>query len=117
MIELRITVDGRLHETTVAPGESLMDLLRRLNEAGHTIIVITHSMWAAATYAHRVVLMSQGRVLADAPVRDVFGDPELLARASLRQPDICRLAKDVSGFTFVTPAEMASCLRRGGPTT
>jgi energy-coupling factor transport system ATP-binding protein len=94
--------------------KSMMDLLRRLNEAGHTIIVITHSMWGASTYAHRVVLMSGGRTLADAPVREVFGDAELLAQASLRQPDICALSRALCGFTFVTPAEMAACLRRDG---
>ncbi len=30
MIEIRFTVDGRDHETAVRPGESLMDVLRRL---------------------------------------------------------------------------------------
>lgn len=94
--------------------KSMMDLLRRLNEAGHTVIVITHSMWAASTYAHRVVLMSEGRVLADAAVREVFGDGELLGRASLRQTDICRLSSQLCGSAFVTPAEMARCVRRDG---
>ncbi|MFQ5808501.1 MAG: energy-coupling factor transporter ATPase [Armatimonadota bacterium] len=95
-----------------AQQRSMMKLLRRLNEGGHTIIVITHSMWAASTYAHRVVLMSEGGVLADAPVREVFGDAELLGRTSLRQPDICALSSHLCGFTFVTPAEMAGCLKQ-----
>ena len=30
MIEIRLTVDGLLHEGQIQPGESLMDLLRRL---------------------------------------------------------------------------------------
>ncbi len=97
-----------------AQQKSMMDLLRRLNDAGHTVIVITHSMWAAATYAHRVVLLSDGRVLADGSVRDIFGDAELLGQASLRQPHICKLASELYGFTFVTPQEMAGCVRAGG---
>jgi energy-coupling factor transport system ATP-binding protein len=90
---------------------SMMDLLRRLNEQGHTVIIITHSMWAAATYAHRVVILHEGRVLADGPTREVFADRAVLDRASLRQPDCIRLCLELFGEALLTPGEVAPCLQ------
>ena len=37
-----------------------MDLVKSLNEAGSTIIVVTHTMWVVAEYAHRAVV-DEGR--------------------------------------------------------
>ena len=92
----------------------MMDLLARLNAEGHTVLIITHSMWAAASYAHRVVLLDEGLVLADGPARELFGRPDLLAQASLRAPEIVPIGREFAGETFLTPDEMASCLREGG---
>ena len=39
-----------------------MDLVRRLNEAGSTIIAVTHTMWVVAEYAHRAAVMKEGRM-------------------------------------------------------
>ncbi|MFQ6134125.1 MAG: ABC transporter ATP-binding protein, partial [Armatimonadota bacterium] len=90
----------------------MMELLRRLNEQGHTIIVITHCMWAAARYAHRVVVLSDGKVVADASAREVFGDLDLLARNCLEAPDIVRLSGEHYGFAALTVEEMVGCLER-----
>ena len=38
----------------------LMEMLKRLNQKGHTVIIITHSMDVAAEYANRVVVLKEG---------------------------------------------------------
>ena len=47
-------------------GEDVMQILRELNEAGHTVILITHDGKIAAT-ARRVVQIQDGKILADTP--------------------------------------------------
>ena len=73
-------------ETTVA----ILALLKRINRAlGLTIVLITHEMNVARRIADRVLVMAQGRVVEEGPVRDVLVDPQaeetriLLRAASL----------------------------------
>jgi energy-coupling factor transport system ATP-binding protein len=94
-----------------AQQERMMGLLRQLNERGRTIIIITHSMWAAAGYAHRVVVMSRGRVIADGPAREVFDDHEALAQAALRPTATAELSQALFGVTFLSPGEFGEAVR------
>jgi len=43
---------------------SMMALIRRLNDQGCTVIIITHAMWVAARYAARCVVMRKGEYLS-----------------------------------------------------
>ncbi len=71
---------------------SMMEMLRRMNRNGHTVIIITHSMWAATEYADRTIVLKEGRVLSDGPTRAVFANEVLLEDASLRPPSLVRLS-------------------------
>ncbi len=72
----------------------VMTFLKRLwEEEGHTIIVITHEMSIVAAYARRTVVLNQGRVLLDGPTREVFAQPEVLAKPFVKPPPITRLAQ------------------------
>jgi energy-coupling factor transport system ATP-binding protein len=75
----------------------IMHLLRQWNEAGRTIIIITHDMNIVAEFAPRTVAMAQGRVLADGPTRQVLTNQELLAQAFIKAPQITRLAQSLNG--------------------
>jgi energy-coupling factor transport system ATP-binding protein len=75
----------------------MMDLVRRLNERGHTIVCVTHSMWVAAEYAHRVVVMKDGRVWMDGTAREVFAREGDLAAARLRPAQMVRVTNRLGG--------------------
>jgi len=87
----------------------MMELLRRLNDSGHTIIIVTHAMWVAAEYAHRAVLLSRGRVLLDAPMREAMARTDELAQAHLVAPQAVRLGAALGGVTL-SASELAGCL-------
>jgi energy-coupling factor transport system ATP-binding protein len=71
----------------------VMDFLTRLWKTdGHTIIIVTHEMPIVAAYAHRVVALYRGRILADGPTREVFARGDLLAQTYVRPPQVTRLA-------------------------
>lgn len=72
----------------------VMNFLQILwQQEGHTVIIITHEMPIVAQYAQRVVVLAQGQLLMDAPTREVFAEPELLAETFVKPPQITRLAQ------------------------
>ena len=52
---------GNLHS---AQGEEIMELFRRLNDSGTTIIQVTHSE-KNASYGHRIVQIKDGWVVSE----------------------------------------------------
>jgi len=87
-----------------------MEMLKRLNQLGHTIIVITHAMWIAEAYARRSILMKDGRILLDGPTSTVFSDETMLAAASLAPSDLVRLRNRL-GLAAMTLSDMVKELR------
>ncbi len=88
-----------------AEQRSMMDLVRLLNEAGSTIIIVTHTMWVVAEYAHRTVVVRDGGIVLSGTVREVFAKEDDLRDASLRPPHIVSLSNTL-GFTTLSVEEM-----------
>ena len=89
----------------------MMELVKNLNEAGHTIVMITHTMWVVAEYAHRVVLMREGRIVADGGVRELLADEAALAVAEVCPPQITRLGNRLGG-KVLSVEELLHCTKR-----
>ncbi|MGN7979168.1 dipeptide ABC transporter ATP-binding protein [Microbacterium sp. 22195] len=54
----------------------ILDLLRTArDEFGATIVLITHNMGVVADLADRVIVMYQGDIVEEAPVRELFANP------------------------------------------
>ncbi|WP_062521858.1 dipeptide ABC transporter ATP-binding protein [Demequina silvatica] len=55
----------------------ILDLLRRCrDEFGAAIVLITHNMGVVADLADRVAVMYQGKLVEQAPVRELFANPQ-----------------------------------------
>src|SRR5262249_27522580 len=55
----------------------ILDLLRELNRDSNTaIVMITHALGVVAGLCDRVLVMYGGRIVEEAPVRDIFYDPQ-----------------------------------------
>jgi energy-coupling factor transport system ATP-binding protein len=90
----------------------LMALLQRLNAAGHTLVIITHSMSLAAAFAHRVVVLNEGQVVLDRPTREAFADPEQVTALGLDVPRVVALGHAL-GVPFLAAEEVIASLREG----
>jgi energy-coupling factor transporter ATP-binding protein EcfA2 len=90
--------------------EDLLNLVAELHRLGHTIIMVTHSMWAAATYAQRLVVLDDGQVVLDGPTREVLAREDILARARLSPPAVVQLSRRL-GFLALTPEEFGARVR------
>ncbi|WP_324668423.1 energy-coupling factor transporter ATPase [Geochorda subterranea] len=70
----------------------LLRLLARLNREGMTVLLVTHDMDDLAEVARRVLVLSEGRLVADAPVRELFAQHRaLLQRHRLDVPATVRV--------------------------
>lgn len=68
-----------------------MSVLRSLRDycsRGKTAVMASHDMRAVATYADRVLVVGQGRLLADVTPWELFTDASLCKAAGLRVPTI-----------------------------
>jgi oligopeptide transport system ATP-binding protein len=55
----------------------ILDLMRDLKRGGRTaIVMITHAMGVVAGLCDRVLVMYGGRIVEEAPLRDIFYDPQ-----------------------------------------
>ena len=73
--------------------QALLGQLAELCRAGHTVLLITHDMRLVAERAEWVLVLHQGRMLAEGTPREILARPEMLGRVSLRPPPITRLAQ------------------------
>jgi len=93
---------------------ALMELVRQLNEKGHTCIVTTHNMNLVSLFARRVVVMRLGRLFLDGSTQDVFAQVEALHTAGIKPPEVYQLAHGLlPGIQWerpVTPADLAERL-------
>lgn len=97
-----------------AEQRSMVDLVRRLNEAGSTIIAVTHTMWVVAEYAHRAAVVRDGRIALSGTVREVFSREKELLDAALRVFYRTRCGTPFSGAERTwsppsTPARSSPC--------
>jgi energy-coupling factor transporter ATP-binding protein EcfA2 len=72
--------------------EDIFEIIRRLNEEGTTVLVITHKFDYAAAYTERAVILANGEIVYDGPMGPALTDEELLRANSLAQPQVTKLA-------------------------
>lgn len=71
---------------------TVMDTVRELAERGCAVVMVCHDMEVVSDFAERVLVMADGRVVGRGPTEEVFAQDDLLARASLRAPEVARLS-------------------------
>ncbi|HEX2925110.1 MAG TPA: energy-coupling factor transporter ATPase [Ruminiclostridium sp.] len=91
----------------------MMQMIKRLNANGHTIIMVTHTMWVVAEYAHKVAVMQDGKLVMYGRTRDVFHHEAELDKACLKIPHIVSFANRI-GKTLLSVDEMLACTIKAG---
>ena len=50
----------------------LLDYLRQLNQQGRTIVVVLHDLNQACRYSDHLIVLNQGKIVAEGPPKAVF---------------------------------------------
>ena len=84
--------------------EEILALIRHLHEeAGTTIVMVSHSMDDVASLAERVIVMNRGEVFMDGAPREVFSRGEELRGIGLDVPQAVQLAGKLRERGFAIP--------------
>jgi energy-coupling factor transport system ATP-binding protein len=71
--------------------EKLQQFIMQLNAQKKTVVVVTHDVEFVAECNPQVILMSQGKILAEGIAGEVLTNPKLAAQASIVPPQITQI--------------------------
>ena len=66
----------------------LMEILKRINDKGTTVILISSDPSRMSEYADRVIIMKDGRIAVDASAKNVFSEYYSLIHLGIPVPDV-----------------------------
>ncbi|MCG9781836.1 DUF3744 domain-containing protein [Vibrio brasiliensis] len=73
---------------------SMLNFIRQLNiQLGITVMIISHDMHLVLEYTDRSIVISDSQLIADAPMTEVFSQPQLLDTANLTTTSLYDLAQ------------------------
>jgi len=81
-----------------AQKERLRHFLMQLRTQGKTIVIVTHDVEFVAECKPRIVLMADGKIIANGPIKKVMTDKEAMARASVTPPEITKVFQQLSEY-------------------
>ncbi|TGE36215.1 ABC transporter ATP-binding protein [Desulfosporosinus fructosivorans] len=100
--------------------QTMMALIRKLHNAGTTIIMISHDMDLVAQYAKRIIVLKDGCITLDGNPQDVFSNEEILLDSAIVPPQLCRLSSRLKDVLFqktlIEPDEFYAFFKSGGKT-
>lgn len=98
---------------------AMMEFIKKRNQAGTTVIMVTHDMEIVQDFCSRVLVLAGGRLLSDGAMEQVMLEDTVLQKASLLPPQIASLGLMLGGefrgiFTIDAMAKaIASAKERG----
>ena len=82
--------------------EKLQQFILQLNAQKKTVIVVTHDVEFVAECNPRVILMSQGKILAEGIAKEILTNQKLVAQASIVSPQITQIFLELADLGLPT---------------
>jgi len=80
--------------------EILHQFIVQLQTQGKTIVIVTHDVEFVAECNPRVVLMKEGRIVADGEGKEILTNLDALARSSIVLPQVAQIFTQLSALGF-----------------
>lgn len=111
-----LVVDEPTTGQDFARAAAMMELAKKLNQKGTTVIIISHNMDLIATYCHRVLVFHDGKVIESGPPHEVFQRLDILSKTSLKPPQITSICRGLAEYgipkDFITVSEFFESLEQ-----
>jgi len=94
----------------IATRKNIMKTLELMKEVTETVIIATHDMQLVCEWAERIIVLSQGKIVADGSWEEVFSNEHAIRVSGIRPPEIFELAKqlDVKAASYSVADFVAS---------
>jgi len=71
--------------------EKLQQFIMQMQTQGKTVVIVTHDVEFVAECSPRVVLMSEGKIVAEGAGKEILTNPQILAESSIVLPQIAQI--------------------------
>lgn len=98
----------------IATKKEIMNLLKEMKDVTDTVMIATHDMQLVCEWAERVIVISEGQLIADGTVDEVFSNHVIMKQVGIRPPEIFECAKLIrQDATVYTIEDFIGCVKGG----
>jgi energy-coupling factor transport system ATP-binding protein len=87
-----LILDEATSELDPIGAEEVHDLAYSLRKQGKTVLMVEHNIDELAQVADRIIVMDQGKIVMDAPIREVLAQVDLLCDLGIYPPQVTQTA-------------------------
>lgn len=96
----------------IATRREILSVLTDMKDVIQTAVIATHDMQLVCQWADRVVVLCQGKVVADGPVDEIFSHQDVAQQVGIRPPEIFTMARSLNPNALCyTIDEFAACFQ------
>lgn len=80
----------------IATRKELMHTLNDIKHITETVIIATHDMQLVSEWAERIIVLCDGRVVADGNRNEIFGNHDIVNQVGIRPPEIFSMGQNLN---------------------
>ena len=84
----------------IATRKEIMRTLNDMKDITETVMIATHDMQLVCEWAQRIIVLSQGKIIADGTRDQIFGNQEAVKTAGIRPPEIFTMGQVLDKRAF-----------------
>jgi energy-coupling factor transport system ATP-binding protein len=81
--------------------EKISEIIKLLKLMGKTIVLVTHDVEFVTMYVQRIIVMSQGKIIAEGPPHRVLTDYNVIRKGNLLPPQLVRISRALYGKSLL----------------
>ncbi len=89
----------------IATRKEIMKTLKDMEDVTDTVMIATHDMQLVSEWAERIIVLYQGKVIADGSRNEIFGNKEVVEKVGIRPPEIFTMGKALHEDAFCYTVE------------
>ena len=98
----------------MATRREIMEALEAMKDITETVMIATHDMQLVCEWAQRIVVLYQGRVVADGSRDEIFGNEEITRMVGIRSPEIFAMGRALDDRAYCYTVDEFAAAFAGG---